>query len=124
MESILTTIKKMLGIAEDYTHFDVDIIIHINSAFLALTQMGIGPDVGFSIKSSDDKWTDFIPENPRLEAIKTYIYLKVKLIFDPPTSSAFLEAMKRSIDEFEFRISIEPDMVLIDDGEEEEDVDL
>ena len=106
MESILTSIKKMLGIAEDYEHFDLDIIIHINSALVTLTQIGVGPSEGFSIRDKSAIWKDFI-ENTKLEFIKTYVYLKVKSIFDPPPSAAAIESMKRTINELEWRISVE-----------------
>lgn len=114
MDSILTSIKKLLGIDKDYDHFDTDIIIHINSAFLDLAQIGVGPEEGFSIEDDTDTWDDFIPNNPKLEAVKTLMYLKVKLIFDPPLSSAVIEAMNRQIDRLEWRLS-----VAVDPGEEE-----
>ena len=106
MESILTSIKKMLGIAEDYEHFDLDIIIHINSALAILTQIGVGPSEGFSIRDKTSMWYDFV-ENTRLESVKTYVYLKVKSIFDPPPSSAAIDAMEHTIKELEWRISVE-----------------
>lgn len=106
-ESILTSIKKLLGIQKDYEHFDQDIIIHINSVFSTLTQLGVGPPEGFSITGADDVWEDFIPQNPKLEFVKSYIYQKVKLLFDPPLSSAVIEAMNRSIAEFEWRLNVE-----------------
>ena len=81
MESILTSIKKMLGITEDYTHFDADIIMHINSVFSILTQLGIGPEDGFVIQDDKAVWTDFIKDNSKMEAVKSYMYLKVKLLF-------------------------------------------
>ena len=106
MESILTSIKKMLGIAEQYEHFDTDIIIHINTVFMTLSQLGVGPSTGFSIKDKSAIWFDFIPEDDlRFEAAKTYIYLKVKLIFDPPSSSAVIESYNRTISEFEWRLN-------------------
>ena len=109
MESILTSIKKLLGIAEEYTHFDTDIIMHINSVFNILTQIGVGPSEGFSITDSYAKWTDFLPEDARLELVKSYVYLKVSLIFDPPDRSSVMEARKSLINELEFRISVTVD---------------
>lgn len=106
-DSILTSIKKLLGPEEDYTHFDKDIIIHINSVFLALTQLGVGPTEGFLITGKDEKWSDFIKDSKKFEAIKTYIFLKVKLIFDPPLNSSTIEAYNRSISELEWRINLE-----------------
>lgn len=109
MESILTSIKKLLGIAEEYTHFDTDIIMHINSVFSILTQIGVGPSEGFSIHDSYAVWTDFLPEDTRLEMVKSYVYLKVKTMFDPPDRSAVMESMNRMINELEFRISVTVD---------------
>lgn len=106
MESILTSIKKMLGITEDYTHFDADIIMHINSVFSILTQLGVGPDDGFMIKDDKAVWTDFIKDDSKMEAVKSYMYLKVKLLFDPPLSSAVIESTNRMISEYEWRLNI------------------
>lgn len=110
MESILTSIKKLLGIAEEYTHFDADLIMHINSVFSILTQLGIGPSEGFSITDNFSTWSDFIPEDQNLEAIKTYMYLKVKTIFDPPLSSSVMESMNRLISEYEWRLNMAAEM--------------
>lgn len=107
MESILTSIKKLLGIAEEYEHFDADIIMHINSVFLILTQIGVGPSEGFSIVDASAIWDDFIPEGKNLNAVKSYVYLKVKLLFDPPTSSALMESTERLAKEYEWRLNAE-----------------
>lgn len=112
--SILTSIKKLLGIAENYTHFDADIIMHINSVFMTLNQLGVGPKEGYFIEDDSDVWSDYISNDKLLHYIKTYIYSKVKLLFDPPQSSAVMDAIRNSISECEFRISIE-----VDPGEEE-----
>lgn len=111
MESILTSIKKMLGIDEEYTHFDADIIMHINSVLMILTQLGVGPAEGFVIEDDTSTWVDFIPEAnaAQLHAVKSYIYLKVRLIFDPPLSSAVVESMNRQISEFEWRLNVAVD---------------
>ena len=106
MESILTSIKKLLGISEEYTHFDADLIMHINSVFLILTQIGVGPSEGFSISDETTKWTDFIQDSLRLGAVKSFMYLKVKLLFDPPSSSSVMEATNKLIDELEWRLTI------------------
>ncbi len=117
MDSILTSIKKLLGITEEYTHFDADLIIHINSVLSILTQIGVGPAEGFSIKDESSVWGDFIPENSNLELpairelIKSYVYMKVKLLFDPPLSSSVIESMNRIISEFEWRIQVAADPV-------------
>lgn len=106
MESILTSIKKLLGIPEEYEQFDADIIMHINSVFSILTQLGVGPPNGFSIKDKTYTWDEFIPNLQGLELIKSYIHLKVKLLFDPPLSSAVIEAMTRMSSELEWRIGV------------------
>lgn len=111
MDSILTSIKKLLGITAEYTQFDTDLIIHINSVFSILTQLGVGPSTGFSIHDEYSVWTDFLPEDPKLEMVKTYVYLKVRLMFDPPDRSAVADAMKRQIDELEFRLNVAADQV-------------
>ena len=103
--SILTSIKKMLGIAEDYTEFDEDIITHINSVFLNLTQLGVGPEEGFMIEDDTAVWEDFIDNSVQLQAVKTYVYLKVKLLFDPPLSSSVTESINRMIAELEWRLN-------------------
>lgn len=107
--SILTSIKKMLGIAEDYTEFDEDIITHINSVFLNLTQLGVGPEEGFMIEDDTAVWEDFIDDSIRLQAVKTYMYLKVKLLFDPPLSSSVTESFTRMIAELEWRLNVAVD---------------
>ena len=106
MESILTSVKKLLGIEAEDTSFDVDIIIHINSALMVLNQLGAGPVAGLSIKDASTTWAEFLPENSNsLEAVKSYVFLKVKILFDPPLSSAAMNAMNKLIDEFEWRIT-------------------
>lgn len=109
MESILTSVKKMLGITEEYEHFDADLIMHINSVFMILAQLGVGSDEGFSIKGKDEKWEDFMQGDSRLELVKSYLYLKVKLLFDPPLGNAVIEVMNRQIGEFEWRLNIAVD---------------
>ena len=105
-DSILTSIKKLLGITEEYEHFDQDIIIHINSVFMILNQLGVGPSNGFSIIDKTAVWSDFISEGTNLESVKSYTYLKVRLLFDPPTTSAVMESMNRMISELEFRLNV------------------
>lgn len=106
MESILTSIKKLLGITEEYDHFDQDIIMHINSVFMVLTQIGVGPSEGFSIKDKSATWADFIQNNTKIKAewLQSYVYMKVKLMFDPPLGSVVMESMNRSISELEWRL--------------------
>lgn len=109
MESILTSIKKMLGIQEDYEHFDPDIIMHINTVFMILMQLGVGLESGFRIQDKTAVWTDFIAEGQQLEAVKSYMYLKVKLLFDPPLGSAVMEAYNKQISELEWRLNVQVD---------------
>jgi hypothetical protein len=119
LESILTSIKKMLGIMERYTIFDADIIMHINSVFATLTQLGVGPSEGFSIEDDDSTWSDFIPEGSKLESVKSYMYLKVRMLFDPPLTSSVLESMNRMASEYEWRLQVAADPVNSLLGEEE-----
>ena len=106
MESILTSIKKLLGIDEDYKQFDTDIIIHINSVLMALTQIGVGPSDGFSIMDEYATWEDFIGDKPYLNSVKSYMYLRVKLLFDPPLSSAAMDSITKLANEFEWRLQV------------------
>lgn len=106
MESILRSIRKMIGPDETYTHYDTDLIIHINSVLAVLTQLGVGPSEGFFIQDESATWNDFLGNDPKLEMVKSYVYMKVKLAFDPPSSSAVIDSMNRSISEFEWRTNI------------------
>lgn len=108
MESILTSIKKLLGISEEYEQFDTDIIIHINTVFMNLTQLGVGPSKGFYIENSDATWDEFVDTDKFTEfnAVKTYVYLKVKLLFDPPLSASVMESIKNTIAELEWRLNV------------------
>lgn len=106
--SILTSIKKLLGPEEEDTSFDMDITIHINSALFRLNQLGVGPTNGYVVTDKSQTWTDFLGSNRKdLEAIKSYVYLKVRLLFDPPSSSFLVEALKESIKEFEWTINVQ-----------------
>lgn len=110
MESILTSIKKLLGIAEEHKHFDPDIIMHINSVFTVLNQLGVGPSKGFYISDSLPIWSDFIPKDEMpdglsYESVKSYMFMKVKLLFDPPASGTVTETYNRLINEFEWRLN-------------------
>lgn len=110
MESILTSVKKMLGITEEYEHFDADLIMHINSVFMILNQLGVGPTKGFIITDKFATWADFIQSGENLESVKTYMYMKVKLLFDPPMSSAVMESMKQMISELEWRLNVQSEL--------------
>lgn len=110
MESILTSIKKLLGITEDYDHFDADIIMHINTVFTILNQLGVGPSEGFRIEDDTTTWDDYISTNNLLfDSVKTYIHLRVKLLFDPPQSSGTTESYNRIINELEWRLNVTAD---------------
>ena len=109
MESILTSVKKMLGITEEYDCFDADIIMHINTVFMVLTQLGVGPASGFYIEDDTATWEDFLEDPTKLQMVKSYMYLKVRLLFDPPASSVIVECMKESIKEFEWRLNVAVD---------------
>lgn len=103
-DSILLLIKKKLGIAPDYSAFDDDIIADINTVLFSLNQIGIGNE-GFSIKDETALWSDFLGDSKNYEAVKTYIYLKVRLMFDPPTSSFVIAAMEKQASELEWRLN-------------------
>lgn len=103
-ESILKSTKKILGLADDYTPFDLDVITHINSAFSILDQLGVGPAGGFFIEGEREEWSDFeVPPN-QLNLIKTYMFLRVRMLFDPPTTSFLIDAMTKQLNEYEWRI--------------------
>lgn len=106
-DSILISIKKLLGIQEEYTHFDTDIIIFINGVFMNLTQIGVGDPKGFKIEDKNSKWNDFLDGKVSLESVKTYVYLKVRLLFDPPTTSFVIESMNRLIEQLEWRLNVQ-----------------
>ena len=103
---MLTSVKKMLGITEECKDFDPDIIMHINSALMILTQLGVGPEEGFYIEDDSSFWDDFVKDISKLEAIKTYVYMRVRLMFDPPTSSSAMESTKNIMNELEWRLNI------------------
>lgn len=105
-DSILAVIKKLLGIPEDYTAFDIDVMTHINSAFSTLTQLGIGPATGFMIEDDSAVWADFLDTDMQLNPVKTYIALRVRQVFDPPTTSYVVAAFNEQIKELEWRLNI------------------
>lgn len=108
-ESILSSVKSKIGMLDEYTEFDGPIIDYINSVFMVLKQIGVGPTEGFYIKDATAVWTDFMDESAELNGVKTYVGQKAKLMFDPPQSSALLQALKESIAEFEWRLNIAVD---------------
>lgn len=121
-ESILLSISKLIGFSPDYPVFDLDLKIHINSVFSALTQIGVGPKEGFRITGANETWSDFIgTERIDLELVKEYVYLRVRKFFDPPTSSFVLEAINSEIKEAEFRLFVACDPKEEVESEEEDD---
>jgi hypothetical protein len=107
-QSILKSIEQLLGIQEDDRTFDYDILVAINSILSVLTQIGVGPSEGFVIKGDTEMWTDFLPENdPRMSSVRSYVYMRVKMLFDPPLSASVFEAMNTAIKEFEWRLNLE-----------------
>ena len=104
-QSILTSTKKILGIAEDYTVFDLDIITHINTAFSTLTQLGVGPITGFQIEDDEAEWADFIENDLQYNSVKSYVFLRVRQLFDPPSTSYLISAYDKQIQELEWRLS-------------------
>lgn len=103
-ESILQSVKKMLGIAEDYEYFDADILMHINSVMMILNQMGIGPKTPLYITDNTTTWSDFFGEFDDIAAVKSYISLKVKMLFDPPAASQHATAINENLKELEWRL--------------------
>lgn len=104
-ESVLNSIKKLHGISEDDTSFDTDLIIHINSTLMALNQIGLGPVEGFFIEDSTTTWLEFVENRFIAEAVASYVYVKVRLVFDPPASPTVVDALRSSAKENEWRIA-------------------
>lgn len=105
-DSILTKTKKMLGITEDYEEFDIDVVTHINSVFARLFQLGIGPENGYMIEDKATQWVDYLGDALYLNNVKSYMYMRVRVLFDPPATSFALAAIQSQIDEEEFRLSL------------------
>ena len=110
-ESILLTIKKLLGLEADYTPFDTDVIVMINGALMTLTQMGVGPKSGFEIHGTDETWGDFITNPVKLGGVKEYVYLKTKMGFDPPSNSFVMDAFKQQAEELLWRLNVQAESV-------------
>lgn len=106
-DSILDSIKKVLNLSSDYTPFDQDVIMHINGVFSTLNQLGIGPEDGFMITDATAVWSDFLEGDLRLNNVKNYVYLRVRLLFDPPTVGYLIDSMKEQINELEWRINVQ-----------------
>lgn len=114
--SILLTVKKMLGLDENYDAFDTDVIVNINSVFLTLNQLGVGPS-DFQITGDSEEWSDFV-DPAKYPGIQSYVYLKTRLLFDPPTNSFLADNIQKQIAEFEFRLNVQKEYV--DTGGEQE----
>lgn len=108
-ESILITIKKKLGLGKDYDAFDTDVITNINTSLMILGQLGVGPSTGFRITGANETWSDFINDRIDLEGVKDFIYMKARIVFDPPASSSALQALKEEVKELEFRLNVQVD---------------
>lgn len=111
MESILNSIKKMLGIDESNTNFDTDVMIHINSVFADLKQLGVGPTDGFRITGTYETWSEFTGGTIDIESVKSYMYLRVRLLFDPPTNSFLVDSMTKQADKLEWRLNVAAETV-------------
>lgn len=109
--SILKSVKKVLGLEADYTAFDLDVMMHINSVFTILQQLGIGPDTGFAIEDDTATWDTFLGVNPLLNSVRTYVCLRVRMLFDPPQTSFHIDAMKQQIQELEWRLNVQRESV-------------
>lgn len=107
MDSILTSIKKLLGIEEEYTQFDTDIIVGINSALMTLSQLGVGLTTSFMITDKTSTWVDFLGDKNDIEGVKLHVYLKTRLSFDPPSNSFLIDAIKEQIKELEWRLNVQ-----------------
>lgn len=106
MDSILTSIKKLLGIDETYEHFDADLIMHINSVFMILYQMGVGPNAPFVIEDAASTWDEFSSDVETMSAVRTYMFMKVRQIFDPPQNGTLMDSLKQLISECEWRLNV------------------
>jgi hypothetical protein len=125
--SILTSVKKVLGIAPEYLVFDQDVIMHINTALSTLTQLGVGPATGFTVDDVDDEWDDFVdPADHQYNAVKSYVFLRVRMLFDPPQTSYLINAQTDQIKELEWRLNVhreetgwtDPDHPIVSDDTE------
>ena len=125
-QSILTSVKRNLGLDEAYEAFDPDVLMHINSSFSTLNQLGVGPELGFRIEDKTVTWDAFLGTDLRLDNVKTYVFLRVKYLFDPPSTSFGQQALKEQITEFEWRINTyremtgwtDPDPVEVDEDDD------
>ncbi len=105
-DSILTSVKKALGLTDDYEAFDPDVIMHINTVFADLNQLGLGPDEGFMIEDKTTTWDAFIGDELRFNSVKTYTFLRVRLMFDPPQTSYLIESLRKQVEELGWRLNV------------------
>ena len=105
MDSILISIKKYLGLDAEYDHFDPDVIMCVNTVFGILNQLGVGPTLGFQITGDSETWTDFLGDRNDLATVKSFVYMKVKLMFDPPSNSFLIDSTNKILSELEWRIT-------------------
>ena len=105
MESILGSIKQMLGISQDETNFDSELMLHINGALMIINQLGVGPSTGFIVFGKTQTWSEFLADRKDLELVKTAVYLRVRLMFDPPQNSFLVSSIQKQIEEFDWRIT-------------------
>ena len=122
-ESILKTIKQLIGCPDDFEQFDMDLTIHINSAFATLTQLGVGPKEGYRITGVDNVWNEFEDDPQKLSLIKDYVYIKTRLLFDPPTSGSLMDSLKEQLKEMEWRLYMLYDPISEDDEKGKSDDD-
>jgi hypothetical protein len=110
-KSILKSTKKILGIAPDYLAFDLDVITHINSVFVTLAQLGIGPEEGFMIEDDTTEWEEFLGPSPLQNSVKSYMHLRCRLLFDPPATSFHLASMEKQVQELEYRMNVQRESI-------------
>lgn len=122
-ESILKTIKQLIGCPDDFEQFDLDLIVHINSAFATLTHLGVGPKEGYRITGADNAWSEFEDNAQKLSLIKDYVYIKTRLLFDPPTSGSLMDSLKEQLKEMEWRLYMIYDPISEDDEKGKSDDD-
>ena len=120
-ESILKTIKQLIGCPDDFEQFDLDLIVHINSAFATLTHLGVGPKEGYRITGADNEWSELEDDAQTLSLIKDYVYIKTRLLFDPPTSGSLMDSLKEQLKEMEWRLYMLYDPISEDDKKGEND---
>ena len=116
-DSILLSVKKTLGLAAENTDFDEDVILHINSVLSILQQLNVGPDSGYIVEDDSQTWTDYLgSDSPHLSMVRSYMYAKVRILFDPPVSSAVMDSLKNICSEFEWRVNVAAENKKLEEG--------